>query len=94
MTATRIFRNGKIFTSDLLNKEADAMVVSGGRISWIGKEKDMPPFKGEKVDLNGSRVLPGFIDAHLHPLLLAETSNQVACTPPNVTSISGFRSLT
>ncbi|WHY81204.1 amidohydrolase [Siminovitchia fortis] len=86
----RIFMNGKFFTADQKNKEANAMIVSNGIVTWVGKEEDMPPVQGEKYDLEGRRVLPGFIDAHLHPLLLAETSKQLACTPPGVTSISGM----
>ncbi|MFD1708816.1 amidohydrolase [Siminovitchia sediminis] len=87
MNSTRIFINGNIFTVDPQNQTADAMVVPDGRIYWIGREKDMPAVEGKKIDLGGRRVLPGFIDAHLHPLMLAETSKQIACTPPNVHSI-------
>lgn len=90
MNSTRLFTNGKFFTADQRNKEADAMIVRDGRISWIGKERDMPPVEGMPVNLGGRRVLPGFIDAHFHPLLLAETSKQIACTPPRVHSISDF----
>ncbi|MGM0877873.1 MAG: amidohydrolase [Bacillota bacterium] len=40
------------------------------------------------MDLKGLRVLPGLIDAHLHPLWLANASTQIACTPPLVNSIA------
>lgn len=37
--------------------------------------------------MKGRRVLPSFIDAHMHPLYLAKASRQIACTPPLVHSI-------
>lgn len=90
MSFTRIFTNGKIFTADRQNREADAMIICKGKVSWIGKEEDMPSVMGEKVNLQGCRVLPAFIDAHLHPLMLAVTSRQLACTSLGVTSIVGM----
>lgn len=88
MSSIQLFMNGKIFPADGQNKEADAMIVSNGKVSWIGKEENIPPVEGVKIDLEGRRVLPGFIDAHLHPLMLAETSKQISCTPPGVKSIA------
>ncbi len=60
--------NGKIFTSDRENLYAEAMTVEGGRIAWVGAQADMPagPYD-ETVDLQGRRVIPGFVDAHEHP---------------------------
>lgn len=86
-TSKTMFANGKIFTSNIVQKYADAMIVHDGIIEWIGNEKDIPAFEGEKIDLNNRRVLPGIIDAHMHPLLLANFSKQIACTPPVVYSI-------
>lgn len=83
----RMFSNAKIFTSNKEQKYANAMIIDDGIIEWIGNKNEMPEFKGEIVDLNNRRVLPGIIDAHLHPLLLANFSKQIACTPPVVFSI-------
>ena len=41
----------------------------------------------EIVDLEGRTVIPGLVDAHMHPLMLAEYSRQIACLPPKVNSI-------
>ncbi|MBY0123427.1 amidohydrolase [Bacillus sp. S/N-304-OC-R1] len=82
-----IFHNGRIFTSNPNQPYASAMIVSKGRIEWIGDEKDMAEMEGGRVDLQGRRVLPGFIDAHLHPVYLANAAKQIACTAPLVHSI-------
>ena len=79
--------NGKIFTSNPKQPYASAMVVRDGRIEWIGEQEDLGHIVGDCVDLHGRRVLPGLIDAHLHPLYLANAAKQIACTPPHVNSI-------
>lgn len=83
-----IFVNGKIFTSDDANPYADAMIVEDGTIAWIGKQQDMPQKSYASVNLGGKRVLPGFVDAHMHPLLLAEYNKQISCLPPKINSIA------
>lgn len=68
-----VYVNAKIFTSDDHNLYADAMAVENGIITWVGKETEMPADYSEKIDLEGKRVLPGFVDAHMHPLCLLIT---------------------
>ncbi|WHY64712.1 amidohydrolase [Neobacillus sp. SuZ13] len=79
--------NGKIFTANQEKPYADAMVVRDGKVAWIGCQADLRKIDGDFVDLQGQRVLPGLIDAHLHPLYLANAAKQIACTPPLVYSI-------
>ncbi|MEW9673647.1 amidohydrolase [Ammoniphilus sp. 3BR4] len=86
--SAQTFINGKIFTSNPEQLYANAMVVRDGRIVWIGEQSDLEKIEGDCVDLKGRRVLPGLIDAHLHPLWLAHASAQIACTPPLVHSIA------
>ncbi|MEH7375438.1 amidohydrolase [Neobacillus drentensis] len=85
------FFNGKIFTSNPEQPYASAMVVRNGRIAWIGEEEDLKNIEGKCVDLYGKRVLPGLIDAHLHPLYLAGAAKQIACTQPLIHSISDLQ---
>jgi predicted amidohydrolase YtcJ len=87
----KVFVNGKIFTSNIDHSYANAMIVSDGRIEWIGDCDELPAVEGERVDLLGRRVLPGLIDAHMHPLLLANASRQIACTVPLVRSIADLK---
>lgn len=83
-----LFLNGEIFTSNPEQPYASSMLVRDGRIAWIGEQTDLEVNDvGNCIDLKGRRVLPGFIDSHLHPLLLAEAEKQIACTPPLVNSI-------
>ena len=39
------------------------------------------------VDLGGAFVSPAFIEAHAHPMMIAEALDTVACVPPAVNSI-------
>ena len=82
------YTNGKIFTSDDANLYADAMLVEGERIKWVGKEAEMPAGDYETVDLNGKRVIPGFVDAHMHPIMLADFSKKISALPPVVNSLT------
>jgi enamidase len=52
----------------LLN--ADAILVNGGIIHAVGKEKDLD-LKGvdQVMDVGGMTVTPGLIDSHCHPVL-------------------------
>lgn len=85
--AKQIFFNGLIFTANPEQPYASAMVVNDGRIEWIGDEVEMETTEGERISLRGRRILPGLIDAHLHPLWLASAAKQVACMAPLVYSI-------
>ena len=44
---------------------ATALLVSGGRIAWLGTDGDAPP-ADRVVDLDGALVTPAFVDAHVH----------------------------
>src|SRR5581483_8535084 len=44
-----------------------AMLVRDGRIEAIGERLEVPP-EYDVVNANGCVVLPGFVDAHTHPV--------------------------
>lgn len=81
------FINGKIFTCDDRMPYAQAMTVAGGRIISIGTESDLPRDRGKIVDLKGRRVIPGFVDAHMHPVMLADFRKKITVMPPAICSI-------
>lgn len=83
-----MYINGRIFTANPYQPYADAMVVEKGKILWIGEGGSIDLSEGKIVDLMGKRVLPGFVDAHMHAFMLAETMNQIPCTPPEIRSIT------
>jgi predicted amidohydrolase YtcJ len=50
---------------------ASALAVSGGRIVGLGSDADVDPLIGPTttvIRLQGETVLPGFQDAHIHPI--------------------------
>lgn len=81
-----LFTNARIFTSNPGQLYADSMLAEDGKILWVGTgaPEENPD---EVVDLQGRTVIPGLVDAHMHPLMLAEYSRQIACLPPKVNSI-------
>jgi predicted amidohydrolase YtcJ len=63
--------NGKVWTVNPKQPEAEAVAVAHGRIIAVGSSADLRPLAGPKtrlIDLQGKRVLPGFIDSHVHML--------------------------
>lgn len=100
-TQKHIFINGKIFTADDTLPFADSMIEENGRIVWIGEKNSMPQEYAEFIsthenyksgsyeitDLEGRRVIPGFVDAHMHPVLLADFRKKITVMPPEINSI-------
>ncbi|MGJ0202846.1 amidohydrolase family protein [Leucobacter sp. gxy201] len=77
-----LFVNGTIRTvEDVV--AADAVLVRDDRIIAVGTEAQCraaslrPP---EVIDLDGGTMLPGFVDAHCHPLMLGQFDSWVDCS--------------
>ncbi len=54
-----------------LGSNADALAISGGRIAAVGTAAEVRALAGSAtrvVRLAGQTVVPGFIDAHVHPI--------------------------
>ena len=83
-----LYVNGKVFTSDKENLYAESFAVKDGKIAWVGNDAEAPIADAEKtVDLGGRRVLPGFVDSHMHAIMLADCCRQISALPPAVNSI-------
>ena len=70
-TPTTVFRNGRVFTADAARGWASAVAVEAGRIVAVGGQEAVAPYLSradEVVDLDGRIMLPGFLDAHAHPV--------------------------
>ena len=66
-----IFTNGKVYTLDAAMPWAEAVVVRGDSIVYVGDDAGAAAYGGEatqRIDLGGSLLLPGFIDSHIHPI--------------------------
>lgn len=69
--ADSIFANGKITTLNAKQPNASALAVKDGVIIAVGSDKEIKAYVGANtliVDLAGKRIVPGFIDAHTHPM--------------------------
>lgn len=65
---------GTVLTVDDARPTAEAMAVAGGRITAVGSRADIDSLIGpdtEVVDIGDGCVLPGFVEAHGHPLMEA-----------------------
>lgn len=65
-----VFINGEIWTADDKNPTAEAVVVKGDNIVFVGKKKDALKLQNKDsviVDLKGKMLAPGFYDTHTHP---------------------------
>ena len=88
-----LYKNGKIFTSDDNLPHAQAMAVKDGKIAWVGQDKEADESQALKiVDLAGRRILPGFVDSHMHAIMLADCCQQISALPPAVSSIDDLLS--
>lgn len=64
-----LLTGGRIWTQDPDRPWAQAVAVTGGRISAVGDDDDLRALAGERtrvVDLGGRFALPGLVDAHIH----------------------------
>ncbi|MFD8737378.1 amidohydrolase [Streptomyces sp. NPDC059618] len=68
MHADLLFTGGPVFTPE--GRTATAVAVTGDRITAVGDAEvhDLAGPRTEVVDLAGRLLLPGFQDAHVHPL--------------------------
>ena len=84
-----IYENGKIFTSDkkICTQRLCLQRMELSESGQQGRSRKAGSQDCERVDLQGRRVIPGFVDAHMHPLMLADYSRQISALPPKIRSI-------
>ncbi len=71
----QLYYNGTILTMDEKNPTAAAIAVEQDRI--VGVYSELPTdWQGEKIDLRGNTLLPGFIDGHSHFVGFANSLSQ------------------
>jgi len=69
--ADLILHNGSVYTMDKDLSRVDAFAVKDGKIIATGSYNELRMLQGEGtrlVDAGGRMVMPGIIDAHLHPV--------------------------
>lgn len=86
-----VLHNGRLWTVDPLQPEAQAIAIAGGRILAVGSDADVLAMAGpstRRLDLGGKRVTPGFNDAHAHPCESGvQHLRQVACDKASIAEI-------
>lgn len=69
--ADTVYRNGRIYTVDAVDSTQEALAVRDGKIVYVGAEAGLESLVSREtrvVDLGGRMLMPGLVDAHMHPL--------------------------
>jgi len=74
-TADYVLTDAKIYTADSARHMAEALAVRDGKIIFVGTAADAAKFSSKKTVVqraNGGLVLPGLVDAHIHPTRIVD----------------------
>ncbi|KAF2009651.1 putative lipo protein [Aaosphaeria arxii CBS 175.79] len=98
MSATAVFRNGRVFTVDDKFTIAESLAIRDNTIVAVGSDLEVSKWIGPSTkitDLQGRSLLPGINDSHLHALIMGVTSppQSVNVGFPSVKSIADIRSI-
>jgi predicted amidohydrolase YtcJ len=89
-----ILYNGNIWTVDEAQPRAQAVAISGSRFFAVGSNEDvlqLATARTRKLDLGFKTVLPGFNDAHSHPVESGvEHLRRVACDKDSIQTIQAL----
>ncbi|WP_034271469.1 amidohydrolase [Haloechinothrix halophila] len=69
---TTVFRNGAVFCADAARTTASAVAVRDGVVVAVGGDAEVATYVAsadDVVDLSGQLLVPGFVDAHVHPVM-------------------------
>ena len=80
IAADLIVHNGKVWTGDAKQPEAQAVAVWRDRILKVGTNAEVKALAGANtklIDLKGGRLVPGFYDSHLHFLAGGQSLSRV-----------------
>ena len=67
--ADLIITGGRVWTGDSARPQAEAVAVTGNRISAVGSRAEVMALQGpvtRVIDMPGTFITPGFIDNHTH----------------------------
>ncbi|HXL59970.1 MAG TPA: amidohydrolase, partial [Mycobacterium sp.] len=74
MPAADLVIQGTVLTVDDLQPTAEALAISDGRIVAVGNRSGIDSWIGpetQTLELGDGCVMPGFVEAHGHPLMEA-----------------------
>jgi predicted amidohydrolase YtcJ len=81
VTADLVLLNGKIWTVNKTQPQAEALAVWRDRIIAVGSSAEIRAHIGPRtrtIDLKGRRIVPGFYDSHIHLLGSGQRLSEVA----------------
>lgn len=90
-----VLYNANVLTMDERQPKAQVVGIRGNRIFSVAGPEAMRMFEGlsvKRIDCSGKTVLPGFNDAHCHPLALASSLLTLDFSQVKVKSIPEMRS--
>ncbi len=76
--ADLVVLDGKIYTEDAAHSVAQSIAVIGGKIAFVGDTLTSKSYIGPHtrvVRAAGRLILPGLVDAHIHPTLMVDFDN-------------------
>ena len=78
--ADLVLRNGKVVTMDAKHPQAQAVAITGDKITAVGSNAEIQAYVGPKtrvIDLQGHLAIPGFNESHGHFTGLGESLTQL-----------------
>ena len=73
-----VFEHANVIDGVSAEPLRDVMViVRDGKIESVGARQQSPPASAERFDLSNRWMLPGLIDAHVHPFTLQGAQNMI-----------------
>ncbi|MCB2172511.1 amidohydrolase family protein, partial [archaeon] len=82
--------NGKIITVDPDDRVVEAIAIYRNKIEALGTTEEIKKLAGPEtkiIDLKGKTVMPGIIDSHTHPSMIAARKLEVNCRAPPIKNI-------
>jgi len=92
--ADTVYHTGKIYTVNGAQPWAEAVAIRNGKITFVGSDDAVRAHIGQDTalhDLRGRLMLPGFQDAHIHPIYSGLET--LACDLSQTESIEGYRAI-
>ncbi len=89
-SADLILRNARVITLDRAKPAAAAVAIEGSHILEVGSDDEVGRLAAphtQITDCHGNAIVPGFHDAHCHPIAFAASLLSVDCRPAAVSSI-------
>jgi predicted amidohydrolase YtcJ len=77
VSTQKMYFNGKIYTVNDAKPWAEALIIDGDKIIFVGsyiEAEKKADETADKIDLKGKVVLPGFHDVHMHPMEVGSTT--------------------